>query len=111
MRRVSGNRKPHFVSVKTEAGLTPVPVREVATSPTQPGLAELYAVAGYDDDFFTLYSGLKRLDPYKLPNYTGKSQRVKQVLLTPLAVGVDATIVGAVVAVYSAPQILTSLNR
>ena len=111
MRRVSGNRKPHFVSVKAEAGLTPVPVREAAMSPTQLRLTELYAVARCDDDFFTLYSGKESLDPYKLPNYAGKSQRVKQVLLTPLAVGVDATIVGAVVAVYSAPQILTSLNR
>ena len=109
--RVNRDRKPHYVSSRATEGLTPITVSKDVVHPTQPGFVELYAVAGYNDDFFTLYSGEKQLDPYKLPTYNGTSQRVKQVLLTPFAVGVDATIIGAVVACYSAPQIFAGLNR
>jgi hypothetical protein len=109
--RVSRDRKPHFVSARATRGLTPITVAGVVVQPTQPGFGELYAVARYDDGFFTLYSGKELLDPYKLPRYTGASQRVKQVLLTPFAVGVDATIIGAVFGYYSAPQIFAGLSR
>jgi hypothetical protein len=113
--RVNGDRKPHFVSGRATKGLVPIAVREVAAPPAQPKLMELYAVARHGDDFFTLYSGKEPLDPYKLPTYVGGSRRVKQVLLTPFAVGADATIigavVGAVVAYNSAPGVFADLSR
>lgn len=109
--RVNRERKPHFMSPSETKGLIPIPVTEAAPNPTQPAFMELYAVARRDDDFFTLYSGKEQLDPYKLPTYIGASRRVKQVLLTPFAVGVDATIVGAVVGYYSAPEIFANLSR
>jgi hypothetical protein len=43
------------------------------------------------------YSGKEQLEAYKLPTYVGGSQTVKQIMLTPFAVAVDATIVGAVI--------------
>jgi hypothetical protein len=76
-----------------------------------PGFMELYAVAPRNDYLFTLYSGKEQLDPYQLPMYIGASRRVKQILLTPFAVAVDATIAGAVIAVIDAPWILAGLNR
>jgi hypothetical protein len=108
--RVNRERKPHFVSASATNGLLPIAVGEAAGSPTQSGM-HLYAVARHDDNNLTLYSGKEQLDPYKLPTYVGASRRVKQVLLTPFSVGVDTTMVGAVIAYYSAPQILASLSR
>ena len=109
--RVNRNRKPHFVSANTAHGLTPLPVCESAPNPPDAGPTQLSVVIGHGDDYFTLYSGTERLDAYKLPVYPGSSQRVKQILLTPFAVTVDATIIGAVISYYSAPQILSGLNR
>ncbi|MGH7967234.1 MAG: hypothetical protein ACREIC_00755, partial [Limisphaerales bacterium] len=109
--RVNRNQKPHFVSAKAATGLVPIAVGEGAPGPRGPGLTQLYAKVGYDAAFFTLYSGSEQLDPYNLPQYTGSSQRVKQVLLTPFAVAVDATIVGAVMAYWAAPGIFAGLSR
>ena len=109
--RVNRNQKPHFVSAKAATGLAPIPVGEGAPGPRGPGLKRLYARVTHEADFFTLYSGTEQLDPYKLPQYTGSSQRVKQVLLTPFAVAVDATIVGAVMAYWAAPGIFAGLSR
>jgi hypothetical protein len=111
MQRVSRDRKPHFVSEKATGGLTPIPVTVAAPHPTDARPAQLSAVACGDDDFFTLYSGAEKLEPYRLPVYAGSSQRVKQVLLTPFAVGIDATIIGAVMSYYASPWLLASLNR
>jgi hypothetical protein len=72
---------------------------------------ELCAVARPYDNCFTLYSGREQLEAYKLPTYVGGSHTVKQVLLTPFAVAVDATIVGAIIGYYSAPGIFASLSR
>jgi len=109
--RVNRERKPHFVSAKKSEGLIPIPVTEAPSNSLPPGSLELYAVAPRGDNLFTLYSGKEQLDPYQLPTYIGVSRRVKQVLLTPLAVGVDATIIGAASAYYSAPWIFAGLSR
>jgi len=109
--RVNRDQKPHFVSAKTTRGLTPIPVGEGAPEPSDTRLTQLYVMVGRGDDFFTLWSGAEKLDPYKLPVYTGSSQRVKQVLLTPFALAVDVTIIGAVIGYYSAPQVFASLSR
>jgi hypothetical protein len=57
------------------------------------------------------YSGKEQLEAYKLPTYVGDSQTVKQVLLTPFAVALDATIVGAGIGYYAAPGIFAGLSR
>lgn len=109
---MSQKQKPAFVSPESAGNLVPIPVQEGTTNSPTDGLHGLYAVARREDDFFILYSGREELDRYHLPVYSGdSSQRVKQVLLTPFAVAVDATIVGAVVGYYAAPSILSGLNR
>ncbi len=109
--RVNRERKPHFTASMETKGLMVISVAE--TPPNRPASAvpELSAVARRDDTFFTLYSGNERGDPYKLPAYTGPSQRVKQVLLTPFAVIGDATIAGAIIGYFAAPSFLASLSR
>jgi hypothetical protein len=109
--RINAERKPHFASAKAIEGLIPIPVTETPSSYIPTGLIELYAVARYDDYVFTLYAGMEQLDPYQLPRYIGASRRVKQVLLTPFAVAVDATIIGAVVCYEAAPSLGYYLNR
>ena len=109
--RVNRDGKPHFVSTKPAKELMPLVVDEVAGPPAQPASVELSAVARPYNNCFTLYSGKEQLEAYRLPTYKGGSQTVKQVLLTPFAVAVDATIVGAVIGYYSAPGIFASLSR
>ena len=57
------------------------------------------------------YSGKEKLEAYKLPTYVGGSQTAKRVLLTPFAVALDATIVGAVIGYCAAPGIFAGLSR
>jgi len=109
--RVNRNRRPHFASANSSRGLTPLPVDDSAPNSTNAVPTQLSAVIVRGDDYFTLYSGTEKLDPYKLPVYNGRSQRVKQVLLTPFTVAFDATVIGAVVGIYSSPQIFGGLNR
>lgn len=109
--RINRHRKPHFVSAKNASGLTPVPVSGSSSNTTAAATGALWVSIDPDRDSFTLYSGAEKLDAYELPVYAGSSQRIKQVLLTPFAVAIDATIVGAVIGFYSAPQILAGLSR
>ena len=109
--RVNSERKPHFVSPKAADGLAQIRAGPVLASAPEPGISELTAVPRPEENSFTLYSGGDELGQYKLPTYSGKSQKVKQVLLTPFAVVVDATLVGAVAGYYAAPGILSGLSR
>jgi hypothetical protein len=109
--RINNQEKPHFVSPIEAQGLTPIPVLETRITPAPASLQGLYAVARHDDDYFILWSKDEELNPYKLPRYKGSSQTVKQVLLTPGAVAVDLTIIGAVAAVYYSPYILAGYSH
>src|ERR1035441_8852094 len=109
--RVNGDRRPHFVSMKAAEGLLSLAVDEVAAPPAQPTSRTLSAVARPYDNCFTLYSGKDQLEAYRLPTYVGGSQTAKQVLLTPFAVAVDATIVRAIIGYYAAPGIFANWSR
>ena len=50
---------------------------------------------------FTLYDGDTLLGTYELPVYPKPSGRVKQILLTPLTVAADVTLVGVCVVGYA----------
>ena len=108
--RVNEARKPHFVSPKAADGLAPVAVGDGDVPPTRIRSAELCAVARPFDNSFTLYSGQEKLEPYKLPIYEGSSRRVWQVLITPFAVVIDATIVGAIIGTHVAPQTFANMR-
>lgn len=98
--RVNAGRKPKFASRELRplasaatGDLVPIPLTNQVSQAGAP--AALWAAIS--DDSFTLYSGSEQLNVYKLPFYAGASQRVKQVVLTPFAIAVDATIIGAII--------------
>jgi len=97
--KIVAERQPSFVSVANPQVLATVPVADNPASPPTATYQGLYAVVSANDQSFTLYPGDKEPTVYRLPMYyTSSGQRVKQVLLTPFAVAVDATIVGGVLA-------------
>jgi hypothetical protein len=115
MLRENPDREPHFVSAKKSRGLIPIPISETPPTNTLSDSLKFYAVARRGDDFFTLYSGNEPPDPYELPKYKDPTQKVKQIALTPLTVGVDLTVWSAMycafMSVIALPQYLVSLNR
>jgi hypothetical protein len=110
MKRTSNQQKPHFVSPEQAKGLTSIPVFESAPEPRSEFPDGFYGVSSTNSSLFTLSSGKQTISEQKLPAYHGPpSRRVAQVLLTPFALAVDATIVGAVLAYYYGPEIANSL--
>ena len=94
--RVRRGGQPRFVSSALAQGLDLVPEFETRTDPPPSGLNGLYALAPATNDWFTLYSQNKELESYGLPKYNLASGTGKKILLTPLAVAGDATLIGAV---------------
>jgi hypothetical protein len=84
--------KPAFVSAGAVNGLQPVRIFESSgfSAQTNVGLA---AVMVWNPPGFVLYSKETELGSYVLPVYEDGSATTKKVLLTPLAVAVDAAIV------------------
>ena len=100
---VAVGRQPRFVSVTNAQDLVVVPVTDNLTNPPPAAYRGLYAVVSTNGQSFSLCLGQKEPEFYALPVYcAGSGQRVKQVLLTPLAVATDATIVGGVIAAFLA---------
>jgi len=99
--RLEARRKPRFVSVERETGLVPIPV--LGSPPVAAGQTSnsLYAVVSTNGSGFTLFSSDKPIAHCELPVYRDASGRVKQVLLTPPAVGADLTVIGGCIFLYA----------
>jgi hypothetical protein len=95
--QINHGQKPQFIASAPPKGLIPVPQSEIRPDSPPPGLNGLYAVFPPHEAHFTLYSGTNQIDTYNLPAYSGDPQTATKVLLTPLAMAGDATLVGAVV--------------
>ena len=100
---------PKFVSPPATTRLTPIPLVKTPAIVPDPA-PERYAVVATNGQDFILYAGKRKLGPYELPVYPDASGRTKQVLLTPLAVVADLTIVGGVLAVCLLPGWWEGLN-
>ncbi|PWU21500.1 MAG: hypothetical protein C5B50_01520 [Verrucomicrobia bacterium] len=92
--RIKARRKPHFVAVKTGEGLLPIPIGSDGQTLASPASGCPYALSSTNGDSFTLHWPGSHAGPYELPVYPDASGRTKQVLLTPLTVAADITIVG-----------------
>jgi hypothetical protein len=99
-----------FVSLERKQGLAAIPVPQSPPASDGSLLAGLYAIASTNGNGFTLYSASKELGSYELPVYRDASGRTKQVLLTPLTVTADVTIIGGLLAVYFSPWLLPGLS-
>jgi hypothetical protein len=88
----SNPHKPAFVSAHAARGLPPIPIYDTSAflAQTNVGLA---AVMVWNPSGFTLYSGDRVLGEYALPVYEVGLAKTKKVLLTPLAVAVDAGLI------------------
>jgi hypothetical protein len=108
--RVNNRHKPRFTSPPDGRNLHPIPITSVPGTSAPPSLRGLCATSPREGDSFTLYSNGEALESYILPKYVGASRRVKQVLLTPFAITIDCTIVGAFIAYYWGPYALSALE-
>ncbi len=94
--RLKERRKPIFVSVGKAKGLAPIPFLAPGTNlPPQQGL---YAISNTNRYDFVLFSGPSPIGYYYLPVYQRHIDQAAKVLLTPLAVLGDATIVAVPIA-------------
>jgi len=101
--KVNARNHPRFESFSEAKHLAEVPVyasREAAEGRPRP---ELYAVLTGRRNEFTLYSGERELGTFELPVYEDSSGLVKQILLTPPALVVDAIAVGCVLFILTLP--------
>lgn len=74
-----------------------LPQTPVAFSPAPPALKGFYLVCRPDDIRFQVYSGTNQLRSCILPDYDGEQKTALKILLTPPAVLVDATVIGAAI--------------
>jgi hypothetical protein len=108
--RIQQRRKPQFVPVIQAAKLQVIPL---VTSPglnPPPSNARQYAVVSTKGGSFTLYSTNQSIGAFDLPVYEDPSGKVKKVLLTPLAVVADLSIVGGIIFYLTLPASWESLN-
>jgi hypothetical protein len=93
--RIQEKQKPHFVSPNEDKTLHPVPVH---LGPSQ-GFDTATLCTYFSTNGATVRVAYEnaREEDFELPRYADSSGTTKKVLLTPLAVATDATIVGAAV--------------
>ena len=91
-------RKPNFAQPPVSLDdMQLLPQTPIAFNPTPPGLKGLYLVCRPNDIRFDVYSGTNQLNSCILPDYDGEQKTALKVLLTPPAVIVDATLIGAAI--------------
>ena len=83
--------QPKFVPEGERMRLTPIPI--VAGPIAQPLTNAPFGVCTNGQEF-TLFVGAKESGPFQLPVYDDGSGRTKQVLLTPVTVVADVTVIG-----------------
>jgi len=108
--RTEDRCKPRFLPSQIDPGFHSIPLFAAEQAGQPPQLASrgsLYAVVatnGFDFELYTIQASsvgesTQRLGCFQLPVYQDGSARTKKLLLTPLAVAADLTIVGSLVAV------------
>ena len=98
--RVQARCKPRFVSIEQASALTPLPAIESPSVPASAAVEGQHAVISAHGRAFVLYSADQKVGDYELPVYRDASGRVLQVVLTPIAVAADLTIVGGYLFVW-----------
>jgi hypothetical protein len=110
--RINERRKPRFVPEQTAKGLVSIPVLAPFGDTTRMLGCKVYALNSTNRGSFTLYeAGGQKLSECQLPVYCDASGRVKQVLLTPVCVVADCTIVGGCIAYELLPGAWPGLNH
>jgi hypothetical protein len=99
--RLERHHRPRFVRVRTSRGLTPVPVFLYPADASRHPTGGFYALSGTNGGSFGIFDHGVEIFRGELPVYNDGTGTMKRLALTPLAVGVDATIVGGCIAVIA----------
>lgn len=95
--RIRAAKPPHFVNITLTNGLASIPLYPQGFETLVTNIP-LYAVTSPNANQFTIISSNATWNgSYELPTYRSTSGRVKLVLLTPLTVVMDISIVGGVI--------------
>jgi hypothetical protein len=96
--RVGSDKKPRFVALTVANGLSPIPLcnkHQVAS--TVESASGTYAVTSTNNNLFTIVRTKGHAQcSFELPRYRGATGDLKLVLLTPVTLVLDASIVGGV---------------
>jgi len=93
-KRVVERHTPHFVGTNLVSRLTPVPVFSSSSDKINP--PKPCALVETNGQSFTLYSANGEKSEHDLPFYDDGRGKTEKILLTPLTVTADATLVGAI---------------
>ncbi len=98
-KRILDSHKPHFVDLSSTNRLASIPL---LSSPTNfVPMSGLIARRTAKEDQFELFRDGQSLGIFDLPTYPSSSGKVKKILLTPITVALDATVIGGVIYTYS----------
>lgn len=95
-KRLEQCQPPHFVSINRWRGLTPVAVLPGSNSP-----AAFFASVETNGQSFTIYSRNRPVHSYPLPVYNDGKARLARIVLTPVALTADLTIIGGYLFLYA----------
>jgi len=99
--RISNNQRPRFVDPGTTRGLREIPVLPDDKTPAPPDATWFGRLDINHRGRFAVYSGGIQIYEEQLPIYGAPSNRAKRILLTPLAVTADATVVGGAIFLWA----------
>jgi hypothetical protein len=108
--RVRDRRQPRFISADEAHGGSLEPVEMTGDGLNDPS-QKVRAVHSTKDQTLTVIASGGEVTHCQLPVYADASGRVKQVLLTPLTVAADLTIIGGVIGYYCLPSLGNLLNH
>jgi hypothetical protein len=92
-------RRAYYVS-RNQTAIRKQKMPEFVSASDAERFPTVSALLSTDGRQFTIYDGSTHLGTYELPFYPAPSGRVKQVLLTPCTLVLDATVAGAFLGLY-----------
>jgi hypothetical protein len=104
-------QKPHFVNLNETGKGTSLPVLNPTNPQNHPGAEYPAYVVQENNQRFGIYGqGSRLVGEYDLPTYPTSAGTVKRVLLTPITLALDATVVGGYAFEYLAPWFIGNLS-
>jgi hypothetical protein len=93
-KRVAAHRRPHFVGTNWLSGMTLIPLLSETNLPATALPPKPYATIATNGLAFQLFSAEAETNTYELPVYNDGRGKWERIVLTPITVAADITIVG-----------------
>jgi hypothetical protein len=94
-KRIAAGKSPHFTSPKRSLKMQAIPIAGLQPISHPLALTNSYATVTTNRQAFTLFRPGCQPENYALPFYRDDYSTLRRVALTPVALTVDATIIGA----------------